>query len=448
MAEHKTFNFRTLPDLCDKAEKIGIKLPASDDIDLLFKEGSIGSRRVPNRIVVQPMEGFDAEPDGSPGELVFRRYNRFAGGGSGMIWFEATSIVPEGRSNPHQLLIGRKNLDKFKRLVESTRNAVKRTLGDSRDPFLVLQLTHSGRFSRPDGKHRPVAVSKNPYLDKNDEIITIITDEELLRLKDIYINAAGLAYEAGFDSVDIKVCHGYLLHDLLTSYKRENSRFGGEELKKRTELINEIVSAVSSENKDKVTSVRLNLYDGIPYPHGFGVPKDGSIEVDLSETIEFIRSLKDTGCGLLNGTLGVGYHNPHVGRPYNRGVTGAEKPPEHPIESVSRFIEITGVVQKKFPDLPIVGTGYSWLRHFFPFVGAGVIKQNKASYIGLGRGAFAYPDAPLDLMKTGKMNPKKVCVACSSCTELMRRGHITGCIIRDREIYKEEFKIMKSEGSS
>ncbi|MCP4725381.1 MAG: hypothetical protein GY863_10110 [bacterium] len=448
MAEHKTFNFKTIEDLCRRAEEIGAELPVRENIESLFRNFSIGNKIVPNRIAVQPMEGFDGDPDGSPGELVFRRYKRFAEGGNGLIWFEATSIVPEGRSNPRQLLINEKNLDKFKELVESTRTSAQKTYGNSHDPFLVLQLTHSGRFSRPDGKHRPIALSHNPYLDKDKELVSIIDDDEMARLKETYIRAADLAYDAGFDSVDVKVCHGYLLHDLITSYKRQNSEYGGEELEKRTGFIKDIVKEISSGYPDKITSVRLNLYDGIPYPYGFGVPKNGTIDVDLSEPVQFIKDLVDSGCRLLNGTLGVGFHNPHVGRPYNRNVAGGKKPPEHPIEGVSRFINIVGAIQKQFPDLPVVGTGYSWLRHLFPYIGAAVLEARQASFIGLGRGAFAYPDAPKDLMHKGRMDPRKVCVACSSCTELMRGGHITGCIIRDREIYTKEFRKMKSSGDN
>ncbi|MFC1564775.1 hypothetical protein ACFL6G_07545 [candidate division KSB1 bacterium] len=447
MAEHRTFNFKTIEELQKKAEALGVELPVQDSIDPLFRSIRICGRTAPNRISVQPMEGFDGEQDGSPSELAFRRYRRFAEGGSGLIWFEATSIVPEGRSNPRQLMINGKNLDGFKRLVDTTRQSALNKYGKSHDPYLVLQLTHSGRFSKPEGRLQPLVASPNPYLDREPDSVSIITDDELLKLKDVFVDACRLSLESGFDAVDIKVCHGYLLHDLLTSYKRENSRYGGEEFEKRTRYIREIAEEVSSLYPGLTIAVRLNLYDGIPYPHGFGVLKDGSTNVDLSEPISVIKMLINKGCRLFNGTMGVGFHNPHIGRPYNRPATGSKKPPEHPLEGVSRFIKIIGTVQKLFPETPFVGTGYSWLRHYFPYVGAAVLDKKEAAFIGIGRGAFAYPDTAKDLMEKGKMDPKKVCVTCSSCTELMRGNHITGCIIRDKKLYAGEFKEMMGTSS-
>ena len=82
---HQRFRFRTGEGLLRKAEALGVDLPFDRDVDLLLQPARIASRDVPNRIVVQPMEGVDANPDGSPGELTFRRYRRYAEGGSGVI---------------------------------------------------------------------------------------------------------------------------------------------------------------------------------------------------------------------------------------------------------------------------------------------------------------------------------------------------------------------------
>ena len=79
---------------------------------------------------------------------------------------------------------------------------------------------------------------------------------------------------------------------------------------------------------------------------------------------------------------------------------------------------------------------FSWLRQFFPNVGAGVLKAGLASFVGIGRLAFAYPDAPRDLMEKGQLDSKKVCTTCSNCTQLMRNHVPSGCTVRDREYYK------------
>jgi len=182
-------------------------------------------------------------------------------------------------------------------------------------------------------------------------------------------------------------------------------------------------------------SIRLNAADMIPYPYGFGMKKDGSMEVDLSETKMLIRDLEKK-VPLWNITAGIPYYNPYVNRPYDKGIKGGATPPEHPLEGVARLISLTGELQHEFPDLPMVGSGYSWLRQFIPNVGAGVLKSGKASFIGLGRSSFAYPDATRDLMNDGKLDPGKVCVSCSMCTQFMRNNVPSGCAIRDKELYK------------
>jgi 2,4-dienoyl-CoA reductase-like NADH-dependent reductase (Old Yellow Enzyme family) len=183
---------------------------------------------VANRLVVQPMEGYDSENDGSPSELSKRRYLRYASGGSGIIWHEAVSVQHEGRSNPHQLWIHKNNTDAFSRLNEDIRkHAKKRGI----DPFLVVQLTHSGRYSKPEGIAKPQAGAPNPLLDKTPP--QILTDDDLKRIMDQFVEASKLAYGSGFNAVDLKACHGYLMVDLLSAKTRMNSIFGGNETSKR-----------------------------------------------------------------------------------------------------------------------------------------------------------------------------------------------------------------------
>ena len=206
----------------------------------------------------------------------------------------------------------------------------------------------------------------------------------------------------------------------------------------------EVVERACSEVPEIITAVRLNATDGIPYPYGFGVPADGSTDIDLSESKKLIAELIQKGCSLLNITTGIPYHSPQLVRPFDRPLGGASVPDEHPLEGVMRLLDVTAELQREFADVPFVGTGYSWLRQFYPNIGAAVLNRGMASLIGLGRGAFAYPDAPKDLMNTGSMNPRKTCITCSKCTELMRHSLATGCVTRDSEIYAKKFRSIKS----
>ncbi len=439
MSQHEPFVFRTIDKLLEKASDLGIDLPFQRDLSSLFEDISIGSKKIPNRFAVQPMEGYDANPDGSPGELTFRRYFRFAQGGNGLIWFEATAVVPKGRSNPRQLWLHKQSLDGFKRLVEKTRCAALEAFGADHEIYCVLQLTHSGRYSRPEGQPQPQVVLSNPYLDDKRDNLHIFSDEELDDLQENYVEAARLAYQADFDAVDIKACHGYLINELLAAFERKNSRYGGV-FQNRTHFLVDAIKKVHQEVPGIGLAVRLNAFDGIPYPYGFGISRDESLTVDLAEPIMLIRRFIQEGCTLFNITLGIPYVHPHLGRPFDRSLFGSPMPPEHPLEGVSRLLTVTGKLQKELPDIPMVGTGYSWLRQFFPHVGAAVLKRQEAAFIGLGRSSLAYPDAPKDLMTEGAMNPKKVCIACSRCSELMRMDGYAGCAVHDKEIYGDQYE--------
>jgi 2,4-dienoyl-CoA reductase (NADPH2) len=439
MSQHEPFVFRTTEKLLEKASDLGIDLPFQRDLSPLFEEISVGLKKLPNRFAIQPMEGYDGNPDGSPGELTFRRYSRFAQGGSGLIWFEATAVLPIGRSNPRQLWLNKQSLDGFKRLVEKTRCAAREAFGEGHEIYCVLQLTHSGRYSKPEGKPQPQVVLVNPYLDEKRDNLFIFSDEELDELQENYVDTVRLAFQAGFDAVDLKACHGYLINELLASYVRTDSRYGGS-FDNRIRFLSEVIPKIRQEAPEIDLAVRLNAHDGLPYPYGFGVSGDESLTIDLAEPIELIRRLIQEGCTLFNITLGIPYRHPHLSRPFNRPLFKSPLPLEHPLEGVSRFLAVTGELQREFPEIPLVGTGFSWLRQFLPYVGAAVLKRKEATFMGLGRSAIAYPDAPKDLMYRGTMNPKMVCTTCSRCSELMRMGGTAGCAVRDKKIYGKQYK--------
>ena len=149
---HERFRYKTKEEILKKAEDLGLNLPFSDDISPLLNPASFDRFSVLNRLVVQPMEGYDSEPDGSPSDLTKRRYLRYATGMSGIIWYEAVAVSHEGRSNPRQIWISRNNFTSFSSLNEEVRKSAAHS---GTVPFLVIQLTHSGRYSKPEGKSKP-----------------------------------------------------------------------------------------------------------------------------------------------------------------------------------------------------------------------------------------------------------------------------------------------------
>jgi len=418
-------------------DHLGVQLPWSDDLSPLLDCLEIGSLRLHNRLAVHPMEGFDAEENGAPGELAFRRYGRYAAGGAGTIWFEATAVVAEGRSNPHQMYLHEGTAPAFARLVESTRNTARAAFGPDHEPLLVLQLTHSGRWSLPSGNRQPVIVHRNPDLDRLvgiDLEYPLASDEELDLLQEDFVRSARLAADSGFHAVDIKACHGYLVSELLASFRRDG-RYGGS-FENRTRFLVETALRIRDEVPSLMVSSRINAYDGLPYPYGFGVDREDPEVPDLEEPRMVLSEFHANRIPLANVSVGVPYSKPHLGRPYSWPVRGSSPSPEHPLIGVSRLLNIVRTLQHGVAALPVVGTGYSWLRQYFPHVAAGVIGAGDAAIVGLGRLAFAYPSFARDLMEQGSLDPDKCCLACSGCTELMRAGGPTGCIVRDREVYK------------
>jgi len=442
MAPHERFRFRDRDSLQEKAQALGLDLPFSTDIDVLYQPVAIGGKTAANRIAVLPVECADAGPDGSPTELTLRRYKRFARGGSGLVEFEATAIVPEGRANSRQLALTPGNVDAFKRLVEETRRAGRQNPVTGRAPLLILQLTHSGRFAKGDQGRAPVVACHNPYLDGPLGIAADkapISDGELDKLIESHAAAARLAAAAGFDGVDIKACHGYLVSELLASFTRENSRYGGP-LANRSRFLLETCRRVAQEIPGIITTSRLSVYDGLAYPYGFGVSRNDVKKADLTEPRTVIEGLRGSGVPCLGITLGIPFLNAHLGRPYSRGVHGASPADEHPLEGMDRLIGLTGELQVSFPGLPLIGAGYSILRKFWPNVAAGAVKQGKVALVGMGRGALAYPEAPLDLAAKGKLDPDAVCTACSRCSQMLQNGVHVGCPVRDKEAYGDEYK--------
>ncbi|MDD5704546.1 MAG: flavin oxidoreductase/NADH oxidase [Kiritimatiellae bacterium] len=434
MTRHAKFSLKTLDDLRRELASRGLDLPLSADASILAQPLALGAAQLHNRFAVQPMEGLDADADGTPGKLAFRRYGRYAAGGASLIWAEATAVVPEGRANPRQFWLHDGNVDAFRRLAEATRRSARETGWPA--PLLVLQLTHSGRYSKPDGRARPKIAHHSPVLDPVHALpddYPLVTDGELDRLQENFVHSASLAAQAGFDGVDIKCCHRYLLSELLASYTREG-RYGGS-FENRTRMLRETIARVKAQVPGVIVVTRVNLFDGIAHPYGFATDPRQPGRPALDEAVMLIGMLVDLEVPLINVTIGNPYFNPHVNRPFDRPATGAALPEEHPLEGIARFAAITVAAQRAAGKTPVVASGLGWLRHLAPHAAAGLINAGGAMLWGQGRNAFAYPDAPADFMRSGRFDPARCCVTCSACTQLMREGRCAGCAVRDREFY-------------
>jgi len=431
------FTYKTLEDLQAEIVAMGLDIPTTADFSVLGKPLRIGRGTAPNRLADHPMEGCDGEPDGRPSALAIRRYERFASGGAGIIWVEACAVVPEGKANPRQLQITRENLPAFADLIKRIHTLAAQNMGQGFKPYVILQLTHSGRYSKPHGTAAPI-IAHHSIIDARSSVTPdtpLVSDEYLDALPQAYARSAALAAEAGFDAVDVKACHRYLLSELLASFTR-SGRYGGS-YENRTRLMLDIVRRIRADVPAIDITPRLNVYDALPQPFGWGVAAGDADPPtpDLAEPLKLVATLVDLGIAALSVTLGNPYFNPHFNRPYDRPVEGMPMPPEHPLIGVQRHLTLTRTIQQAFPALPVMGAGFTWLRQFFPNVAAAAISKGWATATGQGRGGFAYPDFPKDILNNGRLDSKKVCTTCSGCTQIMRDGGQAGCIVRDAEVY-------------
>ncbi|MGB4411966.1 MAG: hypothetical protein WBI47_04690 [Atribacterales bacterium] len=437
MDDNKRFRYSTMDELIADIEKFNLDIPFSHDLAPLREKIELNGKTIGNRLAIHPMEGCDSTPDGAPGELTTRRYMRYTKGKAGLIWFEATAINEKGRANDQQLFLNERTVGDFSLLINRMREEADE--GGTPSPYLVLQLSHAGRF----GDHKIIAIhdEKLDKLAKVEPSCPVISDRELEELESAYMNVARLAKQAGFDAVDVKSCHRYLLSELLGARERED-KFGGS-YENRTRLIKEVVTKIKREVGIEV-AIRLNISDFLEYPIGWGVNEKG--EVDLSEPLKLVGELRDMGVRLINVTAGSPYINAYISRPAD-GEARKYTPPEYPLLGVERLIKLSREVQENFKDITVVATGLSWLREFAPYVASGMVEKGYAKIAGFGRMAFAYPDFAKDILHNKGMDKRKVCITCIRCAELKAHRKITGCVIRDSEIYLKPYRdIEKREG--
>ena len=377
------FQLSSVADLKRLSQRLGVSVDATEDVSILAQPVDLGGLVIPNSLAVHPMEGCDGDAQGRPDRLTVRRYERFAAGGAGLIWAEAIAIIHEARANPRQLWLHQGTKDAFAALVKRAREKAAEANGAGHRPVMVAQLTHSGRYSKPGPVPCPIIPERDPYRDpmtpqpKPTRIerarsrttgpssrMSILTSSRTPTSQ-----AARIAFEVGFDAVDIKACHGYLINELLACHNRPG-KYGGS-FENRTRFMLDVIDRIRAELGDKARIVtRMGIYDAIPYPYGWGVDKDDYTKPDLTEPKKLIGLLRQRGVKLINITIANPYYNPHVGRPFNEPIVGGYGEPEHPLAGVARLVKVTGEIQKEFPDMAFVGTGYSWLRTLFANVGA------------------------------------------------------------------------------
>lgn len=458
------FRFSTADLLQQAARDLRTSIELESDLSPLFTPATVDGRRVGNRFAIQPMEGCDGTNEGRPDHLTFRRFERFGAGGAKLVWGEAAAILPTARANPRQLVMDPRFLPEFAELVSRCRAAHRQHVGDDGDLLLGIQLTHSGRYSF----EQPVRAFHCPLLDgamDRPNLPPLLKDEELERLSDDFLAAARVARDAGFDFIDIKQCHRYLLGELLAAVDRPGP-YGGP-LENRLKFVLALFRRLRAELPDLILATRINVHDGVPYQAGpdgqgvavpiderfagFGNDRNAPQQPNLAEPIAAIDQMRQAGVSLVNVSMGCPYFNPHVLRPAEVPAVDGYLPPENPLLGVDRHFRAAAMVHAAIPGLPIVGSGYSYLQEFLYQAGAANARAGRVTFVGIGRASLAYPDAARDLEQMGRLDRKRICRTFSYCTNLMRAKdhplgqYPTGCPPFDREVYHDLYEEVKRQ---
>lgn len=448
--------FKSVADF--RAHWIGLGAEFGCDEELLGAEGSLGQlyrlggRVIGNRFAMQPMEGWDGQPDGSPSEHTLRRWRRFGRSGAKLIWGgEAFAVREDGRASPSQLFAN-PALDLTATLA-SLRAEVLVGHAEQKfgveDLYIGLQLTHSGRYARPTEEGpRPMIVHHHPELDARLGIAPdapLLTDGELEAIAERYVATAKCAQQAGFDFVDVKCCHGYLMHESLAA-KTRPGQYGGS-FDNRTRLLVRIIDALRAECKGLEIGVRLSVFDSIPfaadadsgvgapvdraelspYEFGFGVDRDDPRRPDLAEPLQLLSTLAGMGVRLVNLSAGSPYTCPHLQRPAAHPPSDGYLPPEDPLLGVQAQLRAVRECKAAHPDLAIVGTGYSYLQEYLPLVAQHEVGAGHVDFVGLGRMMLSYPELPADVLAGRELDRRRICRTLSDCTTAPRNDLRSGC---------------------
>jgi NADPH2 dehydrogenase len=453
---------KTVKRFQEHLQALGLSLPADANIQTgvqssLLSPVERGGIKIGNRIAVNPMEGWDGSPDGTPTHSTVRRWQRFGQSGAKLIWGgEAVAVSHAGRANPNQVVIAPHTRAGLARMLSALLDEHRILMGSDDGLVVGLQLTHSGRYCRPNthGKPEPKILYRHPILDRRLKLADdypLLTDGEIEGIIEDFHRAAKVAQELGFDFVDVKHCHGYLGHEFLSAHTRAG-KYGGS-FENRTRFLREVVAGIRSAAPGLKIGVRLSAFDSvpfhpdpsqssggktgpgipesleglIPYRWGFGVDAQNPKQYDLTETVQFLTLLQELGIRLVNLTAGSPYYNPHVQRPALYPPSDGYQPPEDPLVGVARQLHATRKLKREFPELIITGTAYSYLQDFLPNVAQAVVREGWVDLVGLGRMVLSYPGVLLDAARGDAIQHKLICRTFSDCTTAPRNGLPSGC---------------------
>jgi anthraniloyl-CoA monooxygenase len=231
----------------------------------MFAPFKLRELELANRITVSPMAMYSAR-DGVPNDFHFVHYGERAMGGAGLVFTEMTCVSPEGRISPG--CTGMWNGEQaaaWKRIVDfvHANTAAK----------ICLQLGHSGGKGSTkvgwegndvplDDHNWPVMAASDVAWSPVNQVPAPMTRADMDAVKDEFVAAVRMGFEAGFDMIELHAAHGYLLSGFLTPLQNRRTDGYGGSLDNRLRYPLEVFAAMRAAwPGDKPMSVRISATD-------------------------------------------------------------------------------------------------------------------------------------------------------------------------------------------
>lgn len=400
----------------------------------LLEPVKIGPRVAQNRFFVQAMETNMEDPSGNPSEETTQRYCDLAAGEAGLITLEAITVTRESRARDNQLTIMPQNQEPLTKFMDKVHAANPKSL-------VVFQLTHSGELSNPAFSRR---VTPNPLPGYGGDVLT---EDDVAHIMDDFVQAAKIAYDAGADGIDLKLCHGYFGSQMIRPYNDRNWKYGGS-WENRTRFPYELMERIRKAVPDKnfLIGSKISAWEG--FPGGFGTEGPHSPIMDLTEPLDLIKGLEERGASYIVQSAG----SPSI----TVSLTQADK-------HVPYFAYLHQYWAKEFrkvlkPETVVIGSNFSPFRSGKNGLCAVTeeesnllnysewcVENDVCDMIGLGRQSFADPFLPKKV-REGKLDEIKYCLLCDSCLELLIQQSKVGCVAFDKKAHEELVRTRKEKG--
>lgn len=402
--------------------------------ETLLQPIRIGKREASNRFFIQAMECNDEDVNGNPSQETLERYQKLAQGGAGFVSLEAITVTRESRSRSNQLTILPENAKALGKFVGDVK-------AHNPNMLFVFQLTHSGELSNPEFSRR---VTVKPLHGYGGDLLS---EDELEKIMDQFVLSARIAYDAGADGIDMKLCHGYLGSQILRPYNDRKWKYGGD-WQNRSRFAFELYERIAKEVNDPnfLIGSKVSIWEG--FPGGFGTDGPDSPIIDFTEPIALLKGLEERGAQYFIQSAG----SPSI----TINLTQQDKYSPY-YAYLHQYFAKTMKKQLR-PETVMIGSNFSLFRNgknglcaisedqssLFNY-GAQCIERGVVDMIALGRQSFADPALPKKLLE-GRESEINWCTVCDNCLELLIQQSKVGCATYNKRYTEELVKTRKEKG--